>query len=56
MKQLSIILGVLFLGMNANAQNTEVQGDTTRLLDEVKIIGIAKRKIETEMKMDGFGR
>lgn len=51
MKQLSIILGVLFLGMNANAQNTEVQGDTTRLLDEVKIIGIAKRKIETEMKM-----
>ncbi len=51
MKQLSIILGVLLLGMNANAQNTEVQGDTTRLLDEVKIIGIAKRKIETEMKM-----
>ncbi|HUH19984.1 TonB-dependent receptor [Albibacterium sp.] len=51
MKKLSVIFLVLFLGMNANAQDAEIPRDTSKHLEEVKIIGIAKRKIETEMKM-----
>jgi len=51
MKKLSVIFLVLFLGMNANAQDAETPRDTSKHLEEVKIIGIAKRKIETEMKM-----
>lgn len=51
MKQLSIVFGIFFLGINANAQNTQTYNDSTRVLEEVKIMGAAKRKIETEMKM-----
>jgi len=51
MKQLSSVFLVLFLGMNAIAQDVEAQNDSTTLLEEVNITAIAKRKIETEMKM-----
>lgn len=51
MKKQRITLFILFLGMNANAQNTQLPSDTTKRLEEVKINVIAKRKIETEMKM-----
>ncbi|MBE8720325.1 TonB-dependent receptor [Sphingobacterium pedocola] len=51
MKKLGIIFGTLFLGINANAQNMQAQHDTTQRIEEVKIIAIAKKKIESEMKM-----
>jgi len=51
MKNTSISFLVLFLGVNANAQHSHVQNDTTKTLEEVTITAIAKRKIETEMKM-----
>jgi iron complex outermembrane receptor protein len=51
MKQLSIVFGIFFLGMNANAQNTQAQSDTAKILEEVKVIATAKKKIQTEMKM-----
>src|SRR5690606_36384949 len=51
MKKLSILMGILFLGIDASAQHTEAARDTSKVLDEVTVIGIAKRKIETEMKM-----
>jgi iron complex outermembrane receptor protein len=51
MKKLHIIFWTLFLGMNANAQNTQAQKDTTKMLEEIKVIAIAKKKIQTEMKM-----
>ena len=44
-------MGILFLGIDANAQHTEVARDTSKVLDEVTVIGIAKKKIETELKM-----
>lgn len=49
MKQLTILL--FFCGLFANAQNTEAQNDSIQALQEVKVIGAAKKKIETEMKM-----
>lgn len=51
MKRSIIIYSILFLGMHAQAQHAEFQGDTTKLLDEVEITAKVKRKIETEMKM-----
>lgn len=51
MKKLHIIFPALFLGMNVNAQNTQVQGDTAKILEEVKVIALARKKIQTEMKM-----
>jgi len=43
-----LIIGFLFLGINAHAQDTK---DSTISLKEVTIIARAKKKIETEMKM-----
>lgn len=51
MKKLHIIFPILFLGMNANAQEAQAQSDTTKILEEVKVIATAKKKIQTEMKM-----
>ncbi|HRP57448.1 hypothetical protein [Agriterribacter sp.] len=51
MKKLSIVLGVLFCGININAQETQPQSDSAKVLKEVKIIALAKKKIQTEMKM-----
>src|SRR5690554_544728 len=51
MKKLSILMGILFLGIDASAQHTEAARDTSKVLDEVTVIGIAKKKIETELKM-----
>lgn len=51
MKKLHIFLVILFIGINANAQNTQAKKDTAKLLEEVKIIAVTKRKIQTEMKM-----
>lgn len=51
MKKLCITFFVLVLGMNAYAQHTHTQSDTTKQLEEVKITAIAKRKMETELKM-----
>ncbi len=51
MRKISIVFGVLFIGLNANAQNIPTQLDTINLLNEVKVIGVAKRKIETDLKM-----
>ncbi|WP_028296964.1 TonB-dependent receptor plug domain-containing protein [Olivibacter sitiensis] len=51
MKKLCITFFVLVLGMNAHAQHTHEQSDSTKRLEEVKITAIAKRKIETELKM-----
>lgn len=58
-KRLSIIFFILLAGMNINAQHhvhgdsTVFNTDSTRLLDEVAIVGaaITKKKIETDMKM-----
>lgn len=49
MKVLSVVL--VFLGLNVNAQDIPLKSDSTKLLKEVKVIGIAKRKIQTELKM-----
>src|SRR5690606_16160575 len=53
MKKTSIAFLALFLGITANAQHThrQEQSDSTKTLEEVTITAIAKRKIETEMKM-----
>ncbi len=51
MKKLSITFFVLFLGMNAKAQTEPAQSDSTKVLEEVEVTAIAKRKIETELKM-----
>ncbi len=51
MMKLHIILGILFLGVNAKAQNAPILNDSTRRIEEVKVIAKAKKKIETEMKM-----
>src|SRR5690606_31138363 len=54
MKKLNIIfLILLFFGVNANAQShhKHVQSDSTRYLEEVKVIATAKKKIATDMKM-----
>ena len=47
----SIIFGILSLGMYANAQSIRVEVDSSRHIEEVKVIAMAKKKIETEMKM-----
>lgn len=50
MKQITIAL--LFLGMFANAQNKKAQNDSLEIiLDEIEIISMTKKKIETDMKM-----
>lgn len=51
MKKLRITFFVLFLGMNAQAQNLPAQSDSTKVLEEVEVTAVAKRKIETELKM-----
>lgn len=48
MKKLSAIIGILFLGISAHAQETK---DSTIALKEVTVMAKAKKKIETEMKM-----
>lgn len=49
MKPLTIPL--LFLGMVAHAQNTQVPPDSIKILDEVNVIGVLKKKMETDLKM-----
>jgi hypothetical protein len=44
MKKLSIVLAVLFPGMNVNAQNAQAQSDTAKILQEVTVIAIAKKR------------
>lgn len=51
MKNLSVFFSILTLVIQANAQNTEVQTDSTKRIEEVKVIAVAKRKIETDLKM-----
>src|SRR5690606_21224640 len=51
MMKLPIIFGILFLGMNANAQNVQVQTDSIQHIEEAKGIGKTKKEIETEVKM-----
>src|SRR5690606_21635910 len=51
MKALIILFLVLFPLLNAGAQQMQTESDTTRTLEEVSITAIAKRKIETELKM-----
>ncbi len=51
MKQLVIIFLVLFLGMNTRAQQLHSESDTVKTLEEVSVTAIAKRKIETDLKM-----
>ena len=58
MKQLSIAFLVLLLATVANAQvipkevdSAEHAGDTAKVLNEVNITAMAKKKIETELKM-----
>ena len=51
MKLLVIIFTVLFSGMNAIAQHTHSESDSVKTLDEVSVTAVAKRKIETELKM-----
>src|SRR3546814_11989330 len=51
MKPLVIIFLVLSLGLNAGAQHTQTESDTTKTLEEVSVTAMAKRKIETELKM-----
>ena len=51
MKALIILFLVLFPLLNAGAQQMQTESDTTRPLEEVSITAIAKRKIETELKM-----
>lgn len=51
MKKLSVTFIVLFLGMNVNAQKPQAASDSTKVLEEVSVTAVAKRKIETEMKM-----
>ena len=46
-----IILPVLFMSVLCNAQNTEKKRDSIQQIEEVKLIGIAKKKIETQLKM-----
>lgn len=42
---------LLFLGLFASAQNTEEKKDSIVALDEVQLITMIKKKIETDMKM-----
>ena len=49
MKNLLAVFGFLFLGVSANAQKVPTQPDSAKRIEEVKVI--AKRKIETDMKM-----
>src|SRR5690606_31582375 len=51
MKQLVIVFLGLFLGMNTHAQRMQSESDTVKTLAEVSVTAIAKRKIETELKM-----
>lgn len=53
MKKIGITFLALFLGIAARAQHTEEgeQRDSIKVLEEVNITAIAKRKIETDMKM-----
>jgi len=44
-------MGFLVLGIEASAQHTDAPRDTSKVLNEVTVIGIAKKKIETELKM-----
>ena len=45
------ILPVLLLGMNARAQQLQAESDTVKTLEEVSVTAIAKRKLETDLKM-----
>lgn len=51
MKKLSITFFVLLFGMNVNAQESLTPIDSSKVLEEVSVTAVAKRKIETEMKM-----
>lgn len=51
MRKLYIIWGILFLGVNANAQHEPIENDSTRRIEEIKVMAKAKKKIQTEMKM-----
>lgn len=49
MRNIFVIGCVFSLVTSANAQNTRV--DSTKNIDEVKVIGLVKKKIQTDMKM-----
>lgn len=49
MKKLQALL--LLFGITVSAQNTNLSSDSIKVLNEVKITGAAKKKIETDMKM-----
>ncbi len=51
MKLLVIIFLICLFRLNALAQHTQMESDTTKTLEEVSVTAIAKRKIETELKM-----
>lgn len=51
MKNLAATAFILFLGLQTNAQHAYAHCDTTRRLEQVTVTALAKRKIETEMKM-----
>ena len=51
MKRISITLIVLCIGINVNAQQTDVQKDTVEKIEEVRVKGFIKRKIQTDLKM-----
>lgn len=51
MKRSGVVLVALCIGMNAFAQDKQVQKDTIKMLDEVKVNALASRKIQTDMKM-----
>ncbi|WP_270089954.1 TonB-dependent receptor plug domain-containing protein [Sphingobacterium sp. SYP-B4668] len=51
MKNISFAFFALLIGMDVNAQIRPIQADSTKYLEEVKINVIAKKKIETELKM-----
>ncbi|MGO1595047.1 MAG: TonB-dependent receptor plug domain-containing protein [Sphingobacterium sp.] len=51
MKKRSLLFGILLCGANAGDLYAQIGADTTERIEAVTIMGIAKRKIETEMKM-----
>ena len=47
MKKLSILMGILFLGIDASAQHTEAARDTSKVLDEARDL-VTKRLAELD--------
>ena len=51
MRRIILTLIILCFGIGVMAQHTSAKKDTIEKIEEVRINGVAKRKIQTDLKM-----